>query len=185
MEDEQIIELYYKREQEAISMTKEKYEQYCSVIANNILYSREDSEECVNDTWLHTWNAIPPKKPNRLQAFVGAITRNLSLDRYRMLHAKKRGEGNVEGILEELEYLVSSNVTEERIDHMVLMGIINAFLKEQPIEKRVIFVRRYWYMDSTIEIASRLKLSEGKVKTVLFRMRKALHLKLIKEGVHI
>lgn len=185
MEDEQIIELYCKREQAAVAKTKEKYEPYCSVIAHNILFNWEDSEECVNDTWLHTWNAIPPQHPTRLQAFVGAITRNLSIDKYRKLHTKKRGEGNFELILEELEQCVSKESTDQHIDRMVLVESINGFLKRQTKEKRVVFVRRYWYMDSTKDIANRLCMTQGKVKTILFRMRNDLRMELSKEGIEV
>lgn len=185
MEDEQIIELYYKREQTAIVKTKEKYEGYCTVIARNILYNREDSEECVNDTWLHTWNSIPPQQPKILRAFVGAITRNLSIDKYRKLHSKKRGEGNMELILEELEQCVSKDSVEGHIDRIVLGESINSFLAELPKEKRMLFVRRYWYLDTTKEIADRFGLTEAKVKSSLFRMRNKLRHTLRKEGIEI
>ena len=185
MEDDEIIELYWKREADAIARTKEKYEPYCSTIARNILYSREDSEECVNDTWLRTWNKIPPQRPGRLRSFVGAITRNLAIDRYRKSHAKRRGEGTMEEILLELSECVSEETVESQIDRMVLMAGINSFLKRQPKEKRVFFVRRYWYMDSTATIAEHMAVSESKVKTTLCRMRKELACVLKKEGIWI
>lgn len=185
MEDAQIVELYCKRNQEAIVQTKEKYEPYCFTIATNILSSREDSEECVSDTWLHTWNSIPPKQPARLQAFVGAITRNLSIDRYRRLRAKKRGEGVMESILEELSQCTSSSGVEEQISHKLLLESIERFLKKQSVEKRVIFVRRYWYMDDLKDVAERMKMKEAKVKTILFRMRSQLKDHLAEEEIWI
>ena len=102
-EDEQIIDMYWAREQEAITETADKYGKYCGTIAWNILYNSEDCEECLNDTWLKAWNSMPTERPQILSAFLGAITRNLSLDRYRKNHAKKRGEGQVAYIFEELQ----------------------------------------------------------------------------------
>ena len=102
MEDSQIIELYWKKNTDAISKTADKYGAYCYAIAKNILHNHEDSEECVNDTWLHAWNAMPPQKPNVLRLFLAKITRNLSLDRFNVRNAEKRGGGEITLVLDEL-----------------------------------------------------------------------------------
>ncbi|MDL2300946.1 sigma-70 family RNA polymerase sigma factor [Lachnospiraceae bacterium OttesenSCG-928-D06] len=185
MEDNKIIDLYWERNQQAIEKTQEKYSRYCHSIAGNILKSREDCEECVNDTWLRAWNAMPSERPNILSAFLGAITRNLSLDRYRHNTSKKRGGGEVTYIFEELEDCIGGNGVEGHVDAMVLTECLNKFLEQMEQENRVIFVRRYWYMDSIEEITKRFQISESKVKSSLFRSRKKLHTYLSKEGFEV
>lgn len=181
MEDEKIIELYWERNQTAIAETEQKYGRYCGRIADNILYDREDVEECLNDTWLRAWNSMPEERPSILSAFLGAITRNLSLDRYRKKHAAKRGNGAVSYIYEELSDCVSRTEPQVQVEFEELVHGINAFLQGLEEEHRVIFVRRYWYMDGIAAIAERFGISESKVKSSLFRSRKKLQEHLLRE----
>lgn len=183
MEDEKIIELYWERNQSAITQTEQKYGSYCRRIADNILYDREDCEECLNDTWLRAWNSMPTERPRILSAFLGAITRNLSLDRYRRKHSAKRGKGEIPYIFDELRDCAGREEPSAHIEQKELISGINRFLAGLDTESRVIFVRRYWYMDSIGTIAGRLAVSESKVKSSLFRSRKKLREYLEREGL--
>ncbi len=184
MEDERIIDLYWARRENAIVETDKKYGNYCMSIALHILKSPEDSEECVNDTWMKAWDSMPPKRPDFLAAFLGKITRNLSISRYRMSHARKRGSGEVELLLLELEEcLPSAKSVEEEIEGKETAASIDRFLYGIDEESRKIFVRRYFFVDSIKEIAARYGISESKVKSQLFRMRGRLKDHLEKEGV--
>lgn len=182
MEDEKIIDLYWARSQSAIAHTEQKYGNYCRKIAWNILYSREDCEECVNDTWLRAWNSMPEERPRILSAFLGAITRNLCLDRYRRIHSAKRGSGEVSYIFDELHDCVGGEEPSAQAELAELAEGINRFLADLDTQSRVMFVRRYWYMDSIGAIAERMGFGESKVKSNLFRTRKALASYLEKEG---
>ena len=182
MEDEKIIDLYWERDQVAIVKTEEKYGTYCGSIAGHILSSREDCEECLNDTWLAAWNSMPKARPAILSSFLGAITRNLSLDCYRRQHAAKRGGGQVPYVFEELSDCVSRVEPVHYLEEQELAESLNRFLRTLPSQKRAIFVRRYWYMDSVAEIAECCGYSESNVKTLLFRLRRNLHVHLQKEG---
>lgn len=184
MEDKQIVDLYWARSEKAISETADKYGRYCYTIAYNILHSNEDSEECVNDTYLHAWNAMPDQRPNRLSAFLGRITRNLSLKRWEKYTAKKRGAGQVPLALDELrECIPATNYTDSVADDIVLTDVLNRFLASLTAEKRNIFMRRYWYLSPVAEIASDLAISESKVKMSLLRSRNELKQLLEKEGI--
>lgn len=184
MEDKQIVDLYWARSEKAISETADKYGRYCYTIAYNILHSNEDSEECVNDTYLHAWNAMPDQRPNKLSAFLGRITRNLSLKRWEKYTAKKRGAGQVPLALNELqECIPATNQTDSVADDIVLTDVLNRFLASLTAEKRNIFMRRYWYLSSVAEIASDLAISESKVKMSLLRSRNELKQLLEKEGI--
>lgn len=185
MEDEKIIDLYWDRDQSAILKTEEKYGSYCHRIAWNILYNKEDCEECINDTWMRAWNAMPTERPNILSAFLGAITRNLSLDCYRKQHAKKRGEGEVAFVFDELQDCLMAEGPEQQMDANLLVDALNRFLERMEKENRIIFVRRYWYMDSIDAIAKRFSISESKVKSSLFRSRNKLRDYLQQEGFSI
>lgn len=186
MEDDKIIELYFARSEKAISETSEKYGKYCHYIAYNILQNEEDSEECVNDTYLRTWNAIPPKRPNRLQTFLGKITRNLSLNKLEKRTADKRGAGQVSFVLDELaESIPDKNDAEQITEDMVIKNILDRFLTKLPTETRRIFIRRYWYLSSVKEIAKEFGLSESKVTVTLFRTREKLKAVLEKEGISL
>lgn len=192
MEDSKILDLYWERKEAAILETDRKYRDYCMHIAINILSSYEDSEECVNDTWLKAWDLIPPARPANLKAWLGKITRNLSLDRYFYNSAKKRGAGQIPLVLEELKDLQISGTAgstppqgqpELAAEAMVVNEVLNHFLGSLKTENRVIFMRRYWYLDSIRDIAEALKISESKVKVSLFRSRKKLRQILQEEGV--
>lgn len=186
MDDRQIVDLYWERSEKAISETSKKYGKYCSYIAYNILHNREDCEECVNDTYMKAWNAMPPQRPNRLSAFLGKITRNLSLNRYAKYTAGKRGAGQTELVLEELqECIPASDHVEQVIDDMLLAETINSFLDTLPSETRRFFVRRYWYLSPVREIASDYTVSESKVKMSLMRARNKLKKILEEEGISL
>lgn len=183
MEDHGIIQLYWDRNDRAISMTDEKYGHYCKSIAKNILSNEEDAEECVNDTYLNAWNAMPPHWPAQLSTFLGKITRNLSFNRYKRNHAEKRGGGEITLVLEELADCVSGVGNVEQImDRKELAKAINFFVKGLPVEKRNIFVRRYWYADSVSEIAADYRMPPGNVSKKLERTRKQLKVYLTERG---
>lgn len=182
MEDKKIIEMFFERSEEAISRLYEKYGAYCRSIAKNILQSEEDAEECINDAFLTVWNSIPPQKPEKLGAYAGKITRNFALNKAKYNAAEKRGGGKYEEALSELEECIASkNDTESCIDKIVFKETVEAFLLSQPEEKRNIFIRRYWYLQSVSELSAAFGFSESKIKSLLMRMRSELRKKLEKE----
>ena len=196
MDDSKIIELYMERSEQAISETSKKYGRYCHCsifnhvagiihyIAYSILHNDEDSEECVNDTYLRAWNSIPPKRPSKLQTFLGKITRNLSLNKWEKLSAEKRGAGQTSLILDELsECIPAEQDAVNTVENMVIRDVLDRFLDELPAETRKIFVRRYFYMSPVKEIADEYGLSESKVTVTLFRTRGKLKSVLEKEGI--
>ena len=184
MEDTKIIDLFWARQETAIVETDRKYGNYCRSIAMHILSNQEDTEECVNDTWMKAWECMPPQRPDILSAFLGKITRNLSISRYRMTHAKKRGSGEMDLLLNELEEcLPSAQSVEQEVESRETAQAINRFLYGIERESRNIFIRRYFYADSVKEIAERFEISESKVKSQLFRMRNRLKEHLEKEGI--
>ncbi|MBO4872549.1 MAG: RNA polymerase sigma factor [Lachnospiraceae bacterium] len=186
MKDAEIVELYWARDEQAIRETAEKYGRYCQTIAFNILHDREDSEECVNDTWLHAWNAMPDQRPERLSAFLGRIARNLALKKREKDSAQKRGAGEVPLVLEELsDCLPAADHSDRIVEDMVLAEAFNRFLASLKAEQRKIFLRRYWYLSSVREIAADLGISESKVKMSLLRSRKELRQLLEKEGIEL
>ena len=184
MNDEMILDLYWARSESAINETAKKYGNYCLAIATGILQNNEDAEECVSDTYLKAWEAIPPQRPVIFKSFLGKITRNLSLNKYKEHKTKKRGGGEIALMLSELEECIPSrsNVETEYESNQVI-EIINSWLLSLERENRVVFVRRYWYADTIKIIAARFKISESKVKSMLFRTRKILKTYLEKEGV--
>ena len=185
MEDARILELYFDRDPEAVRETDRKYRDYCWGISYRILGNRGDADECVNDTWLQTWNAVPPQRPRCLQAFLGRIVRNLSLDRLALLRAKKRGSGQAEVLLSELEDCIPGGLAspEQIVSERELADTVSRWLARQPTRNRVAFVRRYWYADSLAETASRIGCSEMAAKSLLHRMRRSLRTFLQQEGV--
>ena len=186
MEDEKIIELYWQRNEEALRQTNLKYGTFCYYIAHNILKNEEDSKECVNVTWCKSWTVIPPQRPELLQALLGKITRNLSLDGYRKSRASKRGGAGMDLIYEELEECISDFSSEEtRTDTIVITDAISQFLAGLSKDARIIFVRRYWYADSIQQIAERFEMTESKIKSSLMRSRNKLKAFLEKEGIII
>jgi RNA polymerase sigma-70 factor (ECF subfamily) len=175
MEDRDIVNLYWERNTNAIKETATKYGVYCKTIAKNILGNNEDAEECVNDTYLNTWNSIPPNRPNVLSAYLGKITRNLSFDRFRNRHADKRGGGEIELVLDELGECVSgADSVEQEVEKKELVRAINSFLDTLSQEKCNIFLCRYWYAIPVSEIATRFGMSEGNVSVTLTRIRSKL-----------
>lgn len=186
MNDEEIIELYFARDEQAIAGTQEKYGKYCYSIALNILFDREDSEECVNDTWMRAWNAIPPQRPGKMQIFLGTITRNLALDRYKSKRTQKRGGGNMEVALDELgDCIPSSDTIEDLVAAAELEQILHRFLRSLPERECNVFLRRYWYVEEYREIADRYQMRLNTVKTLLFRVRGKLKTYLEQEGIVI
>ena len=181
MEDLKIIELYFKRDETAISETSEKYSPYCSVIAKNILHNELDEEECLSDTWLCAWNNIPPTKPNCLRVFLGKITRNISLNLFRKKSTAKRS-AVFEPFDELSECVAGKESVEKEADAKALSEYLDRFIRSLPKEKRYVFLRRYWYGDSISDIAEKAEINETKVKNILFKLRKKLREELEKEG---
>ncbi len=185
MDDKLIVDLYWARAEDAIHETERKYGRYCHSIAYNILCSQEDAQECVNDTYLRAWDAIPPQKPDRLGAFLGRITRNLALNRYAFDRAQKRFT-NVEFALCELsECIADPESLQPMEDALALKEAINRFLASLPQKSRMIFVRRYWYLSPVKEIAGDFRISESNVKVTLHRTRIKFRAYLQKEGIEL
>ena len=182
MEDKQIVELYWARSETAISETEKKYGRYCHYIAYQILHNDEDAKEVVNDTYLKTWNTIPPGRPDPLKPYVGTISRQLALDVYKKQHAQKRG-GEVSLVLDELSECIPDNDSGADIGESVaLSDALNRFMWNLPQRTRNIFVRRYFYMSSVAEIAKDFSMKESNVTMHLLRTRKKLEQFLRKEG---
>ena len=183
MDDNAIIELFFARSEQAIRELDDKYGKVCHSLSYNILHSRQDAEECVNDAYLGTWDAIPPARPNPLLAFLCKIVRNLSLMRYHANKAVKRG-GDYTVALEELEdCLASPHTVEGAIEEQELVRLIEDFLETLSSENRILLMRRYWFADSYGEIAERTGLSEKNVSVRLTRIRKQLRHYLMEREV--
>ena len=183
MDDKQIVELYWQRDEHAIEATAAKYGPYCMKISRNILEDRADSEENVNDTYLHAWNAMPPQRPAILQAFLGKIARNLALNRYKAKSAQKRQGDALALSFDELDDCAVSRPGPESETAAAELGAsISAFLRTQSEDARSMFILRYFYCDSIEEISSRFGCGESRVKTTLLRTRRKLKQHLIKEG---
>jgi RNA polymerase sigma-70 factor (ECF subfamily) len=179
--DAEIVELYFARSEEAIVQSDRKYGKTCHHIAYNILYSDQDAEECVNDTWLRAWNAIPPERPAALGAWLSAVTRRLALSRYDYKTAAKR-YGGIQTSLDELaECVPDGSIT--LADDVAMGLIINSFLESLPTRTRMVFMRKYWYMDSVEGIAAAMGMSVSAVKVILYRTRKKFRAWLDKEGI--
>lgn len=186
MDDAKIVQLYLDRNEQAIPATASKYGNYCSSIAKNILGNQEDAEECVNDTYLNTWNAIPPHKPKMLSTFLGKIVRNLAFNRYKHNTVDKRGGGEIALVLDELAGCVSGNDDiEQAYEHKELVAAINDFLGTLPAEKRNIIICRYWYTDSIADIAARYDMTYSAISMMLNRLRAKLHNYLIERGYEL
>lgn len=183
MEDHAIIALYWSRNPEAIQRTGEKYGAYCRAIARNILPDRRDAEECVNDTWLGAWNAMPENRPGLLAPFLGKITRNLALTRWRAGHTEKRGRGELPLVLDELADCASTEDTLQTLEAAELEEAVNRFLRTLPERECSVFLRRYWFTEPMADIARRYGMREATVRTSLFRSREKLKRHLEKEGL--
>lgn len=184
MDDEKIIDLYWSRSENAISETSRKYGKYCYSIAYHILSNNEDAEECVSDTYLSAWNAMPPGRPAVLSAFLGRITRQLSIDRWRSRSREKRGGGEIALALDELTEVVGdSQSPETAMMEKDLVSGLNRYLDTLSQTERSVFLCRYWYLDSISEIAEKTGFTTSKIASMLFRMRGRLKKQLTKEGL--
>ena len=183
VDDQTIIDLYWKRSQRAITETSRKYGAYCRTVAAGILADRRDAEECLTDTWLAAWNAIPPQRPRILSAFLGRITRNLALNRWLAANAEKRGGGQITLALEELGDCVSgSQGPDEALAEQELIGAIRAFLTTLPEKRREVFLRRYWLVQPVHRIALEYGMLPGTVSMWLTRIRRELKEYLTERG---
>ncbi len=183
MEDTKIIELYFARDEKALIETERKYGRYCLHLANSIVGNDEDAEEIVNDTYLKTWEQIPPTRPTVFRLFLAKITRNLAFSRWRYSSAQKRGGGVMDEVLSELEACIPSpGSVEEEIDLKDLTFVICAFLETQDERSKNIFLRRYFFAEETEVIASGYGMKNGTVLRSLSRTRIKLKDYLIKEG---
>ena len=184
MEDKQIVELYWQRAEEAIPATAAKYGAYCRTIAYNILANDEDTEECVNDTWLKAWNSMPDNRPTLLGAYLGKLTRWLSLSRLRERGRLKRGGGEASVALEELAEVIADGTDIEReLEMQELSAAVRIFLKGLDRTEREVFLSRYWFLLPVKEIAGRFGFSPNKVSTKLYRTRRKLQSYLKEEGL--
>ncbi len=183
MNNQEIIELFWQRSEQAIEETAAKFGAYCRSIAWNLLGNMEDVKECLNDTWLAAWSQIPPDRPRNLSIYLGRITRNIALDRWDYHHARKRDCQMVQLLSELQECVMTADSAERQYEAGEAARLISRFLREQEPEKRAVFIRRYWYADSIRTIATEGKTSESYVKSLLFRMRKSLREYLEQEGV--
>lgn len=184
MEDNEILELFNSRDEDALKAVSAKYGGLCGSISRNILRNSEDVEECLNDTWLKAWESIPPAKPKILSAYLAKIAKNISLNRWKSDHREKRGGGAVELVFEELEELeaFAENSVAEAAERAELLGEINRFLGTLSCDKRRIFVRRYWYCEGISELAAAFGMSENNISASLSRTRAQLKKYLKKRG---
>ena len=184
MEDAEIVDLYWQRDQQAIAETDKKYGAYCQHIAYAVCSDRLDAEECVNDTWLRAWGAMPDKRPTVLATFLGKITRNLAINRFQRRTRKKRGGGETELALEELEDCIPAALdVERRYELQEFRQAIGRFVSGLSETEQKVFVARYWYLAPVEEIARRLQISSSKTKSMLFRLRNRLRLYLKEEDL--
>ena len=185
MEDAQIIDLYWRRDESAITETARKYGALCRTVAKGILSTAEDAEECVNDAYHQAWNAIPPQRPEKLGAWIGKVVRNLALNRWERDHAQKR-YGGMTALLSELEDCVPAPKTVEgELEDQELSRLISGWLRSLEREDRVLFVHRYWYGTALQDLAAEWGLSPQKLAQRMFRLRRSLRNTLEKEGVEL
>lgn len=183
MTDEAILDLYFERSEEAIQRTMEKYGALLRSLSWNILADHEDVEECVNDTYMAAWNAIPPERPDYFKAYLCRIARNFSLDRIRAKNREKRGGGQIPLILDELtEVLASGSDIARTVESDELGRMISQYLRGQKDQRRIIFLKRYYYASPIKDIAQEAGMSEGAVKVLLYRMRRELKKELLERG---
>ena len=182
MNDEALIQRFWDREETAIQAAKKQYEPYCLYIAQNVLRNRQDAEECLNDALLAAWNSIPPQRPQNLKTYLGKLTRELAVDRWRRNRAQKRITPDSVAPLDELEELVGESRVEETAEAAELSQLISRFLRTLPETERSLFIRRYWYYDSIEQICKRYGFGKSKVTVALMRTRNKLAAYLKKEG---
>ena len=184
MEDTAIVDLYWKRSDRAISETDRKYGRYCHSIAFNFVRNNEDAEECVNDTWFRAWNLMPDKRPSVLSTFLGGITRNLAISVYRRETSQKRGGSEMPVALDEMSECVPSDADlEQDYEIKEFEEAIGMFVSALPEIEQKVFVARYWYLAPISEIAERMHFTQGKTKSMLFRIRNKLRVYLREEGL--
>ncbi len=184
MEDQQIVDLYWRRDESAVEETDKKYNHYLKKIAYNVLFDIEDSMESVNDTYLKAWHAIPPHKPEVLSTFLGKIARQVSIDLFRKRNSQKRQASEYTLSLSELEECVGTNSTpEQHVELKALADAISTYLRTLSAQSRNIFICRYYYLDSIRDIAAYYSASQSKIKSNLFRSRNGLKAYLEKEGM--
>lgn len=182
MNDHEIIELYFSRDEEAIKQTDLKYGRLCRQISYNILNNQEDAEECVHDAYIGVWNAIPPTRPNHLLSFICKITRNQSLKRLESMTRQKRSQGILVSLDELAEILPDESVADGANDEEI-GKLISDFLRSEKEDVRNVFIRKYFFFDSIGEIAKRYDFTECKVKNMLYRTRMKLKDFLIRQGI--
>ena len=184
--DQQILNLFWNREEEALDVTMQKYGNILYRVAHNILHNTQDAEECVNDTLMQAWKAIPPKYPEYFGAYLAKITRNFSLQRWRQAGAAKRGGGQGTLILDELsETIPHPDSAEQSYEYAQTIRSINMYLAIMDADSRVVFVRRYFFGDSVQDICTRFEASKSKIKSMLHRARQKLKIHLEQEGIVI
>jgi len=185
MDDQEILDLYWQRSERAVEETELKYGGYCGTIALNILSVREDAEECVSDTWMHAWQAIPPERPSFFKAWLGKVTKNLALSRWRMAHRQKRFAG-FEAVFEELEEcLPGGEPAEDLAEAAELSEILSEWLRNLKEEDRYLFIRRYWYGDAVKDLSKHTGYSVNRISLRLSRLREKLRNHLEKEGIAV
>lgn len=185
MNDLQIIELYFRRDEKALQETAIKYGGFCYNMAFNILSIHEDAEECVNDTYLRTWESIPPEEPNCFKSWLARVVRNTSLDLWRKNHRKKRYAG-IEVLFDELEECIHSYANvEEEIEGKSLTMLLNKWLADLAQADRILFMRRYWYGEPLKNLAKSYKTTPADIANRMYRLRQKLKTELEKEGVII
>lgn len=185
VEDHSIIELYFQRSERAIDETAAKYGSYCGTVARNILTVQEDAEECVNDTWLAAWNDIPPSRPTCLRAYLGRLTRNLAISRWRFSHAARRYSG-METLLSELEdCLPSQNDVERELEREALSAVLRAWVGGLGEDDRALFVRRYWYGVSVKQLSAEAGRTQNATAQRLWKLRRSLKTRLEQEGLFL
>ena len=184
--DQQILDLFWSRNEEALDITMQKYGRILYKVAHNILHNGQDAEECVNDTLMQAWKAIPPKQPDFFGAYLAKITRNFSLQRWRKAGTAKRGGGQVNLILDELgETIPHPDSAEQSLEYAQTVRSINIYMAKMDADSRIVFVRRYFFGDSVQDICTRFSASQSKIKSMLFRARQKLRLHLEQEGIVI
>ena len=185
MDDQSIVDLYWQRDEQAIAETEKKYGAYCQTIARNLLGNGEDAKETVNDTYLGAWNSMPTNRPSVLSSYLGKITRRLAITRLNARTADKRGGGTAPLALEELtECIPAKGSVELQVEQAVLTASIDRFIMSLPLTERRVFLCRYWYLDSVLEISREFGFSQSKVKSMLHRTRKKLKRHLEQEGLY-
>ena len=183
MDDTEIVGLYWQRDEAAIACTDKKDRNYLNTIAYNILYDREDSQESVNDTYLAAWDSMPPHKPQVLSTYLGKLTRRIAIDLFRKKNAQKRTGSEYALSLDELsECLSAGDTTQQELDCQMLSDAIATYLKALPQEARAVFLGRYYYLDPVAKIARYCRISQSKVKILLYRTRQGLGQFLKEEG---